>query len=169
MLQLKKILIISLMFFITSLLAVTCLNAADHSRTDTVFRQLSAQIVKRVATSAGLAPKARQRSDKRPAFVLDYGNFNGNLILDGCGRNGQCTGLTLLGFFSGSSASLEAVNSWNSNGAYVTAYLSDDKDLVVAYWLDVKAGVTLQNINQFLSTYKSGVVAVAKKVSAYKK
>ncbi len=128
------------------------------------YREVSPAMVAGLADKLDLAHE-QKIFDGIPGMIIDYGKFKGNLMFHDCGPGNLCTNLELTTNFSDTGTPLERVNDWNANAAYVKAYKDKDGYLVIGYDMDLRGGVTLENVMTFLTTFKSGVITAAQHIT----
>ncbi len=139
-------------------------STSDQAKKTITYQEISPAMVADLAGKLDLTHE-QKRFDGNPGLIINYGKFKGNLMFSDCGPGNMCTNLELTTIFSDTSIALERVNDWNANAAYVKAYKDKEGYLIIGYDMDLRGGVTLENVMAFLTTFKSGVVTAAQHIT----
>ncbi|MBA4503681.1 YbjN domain-containing protein [Marinobacterium marinum] len=88
---------------------------------------------------------------------LITGRINGSkygIYFYGCDDNRDCTDIQFSAAWSGYDITLEQINDWNLNKRYGKAYLDDDGDPTVELIVNLKYGVSRDNLDDTIDWWK---------------
>ncbi len=151
------------------MIAVLAMSAPALAKTDTVYKELSPEMVKLVAEGMKISCTQSTSEAGLPMLVLDYGKFKTLMLFYNPGPMLKATSLGLTTVFNATDFKFKDINAWNANGAYSRAYLTDEGWPAIAADLYVQSGVTEAGLRNFLATFKGIVQSYIKHLNDSRK
>lgn len=116
----------------------------------------TAQAVYEIARTFGNIEFADPDSDGRPVLVGDIDGVLYSIVLFGCDAPEGCASVQFYAsFITDENSRLEFVNDWNRETRWVTAFLENDGDVVIAMTANIRHGITRQNFMDTLDVWST--------------
>lgn len=79
------------------------------------------------------------------------------VYLYNCGEDGRCSDIQFRAAFSGTGATLEEMNDWNSSHRFTRAYRTGDGEAVLEMDVNAKGGVTVGHVSSLIPLWRAAL------------
>src|SRR5262245_16674582 len=141
----------------TSLLAASLLGLAAHAQTTgTLLTAENPGEIISIIQDLGFQAKLDKDAVGDPMIRSSAGGVDFSIQFYGCTKNKRCDSLHFIaGYDLDDGTTLEAVEQWNEEQRYASAYLDDENDPFLQLDLNMAGGISRENFESTFSLWQT--------------